>query len=195
MEATAPSRRPPAAVLFFVLGVLVGGGVMYHIGYLHGAQDSALGVRQCVERVELLSNALERATGSITRLEVENERLRAQVRDLGSVLSEVLDSLSGRSVTGELDGVRISVPAAVTARGREFCVEVLVQNSSDLQKILKIELSGTGIVSEPSAQSVGPGTTVKLPVCGEVEKSATRASVRVNGMDVVSFYVLVTGGG
>lgn len=194
MEATPLGRKLPATILFFIAGILVGGGIMYHLGYMHGAEGAAFEIRQCRERLELVSNALERAVNEKTQMEEKVLRLHTQMNDLKNMLLEVLDSLSRRFATGEADDVEVTVPAIVTTRGREFCVEVRVKNNSELQKILNIKLSGMGVISEQSAQSVGPKTSITLPVCGEVERSVAKVSVSVNGEDVVSFYVLVTEG-
>ncbi len=195
MEMEPQKRKIPKHILFFIIGVLLGGGVMYYFGYMHGAESQLHALAKCEEKLSLVSNALEKAVNEKTEMEREIVNLNTQMNDLRNILLEFLDSLSGRSVTGEIDNVRITAPAIITTKNKEVCVEVNVENTSDFQKIINIKLSGMGVLSEPSAQTVGPKTTITLPVCGEVEKSVAKVFVNVNGVDVVSLYVLVTEGG
>ncbi len=185
-------NKIPAPALYFLIGALLGGALLYFAGYLAGIDASRANIAQCEERVRLLNKALEKAVSMQTEAEREAMALRAEVEDLRRMVTEIERVLRGKTVEGGVNSLKLSAEMIHVVPNKDFCVEIHVENTSGLQKIVRLALSGNGLEGAEKAVSIGPNTEMDVPLCGTLRYDVAAVDVLVDGERVLTFYVVLS---
>ncbi len=182
----------PAPALYFLIGTLIGGAILYFAGYVAGIDASKAQVAQCEERVTLLNRALEKAVSMQAEAEREALALRTEVEDLRRMVAEIERVLRGKTVEGRTDDLTLSTEMIQVVPNKEFCVEIHARNTSDLQRIVRLKLSGNGVEGEEKAVSIGPRAEMDVPLCGTLIYDVAAVDVLADGEAVLTFYVVLS---
>ncbi len=164
----------------FAVGILLAAPVFYILGSSVQSSNCQKRLADLQEKYNLTSKALETQIAQNGEMAARLQYLESSVKTLSKALETISTQLSKVQNSGSADGIYVTT-AAVHLVKPDFCIDVSLKNEDARQKIITINIRGTGITGNPQKVGVYAKGEKVVSVCGTLNEAAATGTITING--------------
>ncbi len=166
--------------LAFAMGILISAPVFYILGSSVQNGRCTQQIADLQEKYNLTSKALETQIAQNSEMAARLQYLESSVKALSKALETISTQLSKVQNSGRAEGIHVTT-SAVHLVQPNFCIDVDLKNEENKQKIVTINISGTGIAGNPQKVVVYANGEKVINVCGTLNEAAATGTITING--------------
>ena len=163
----------------FAVGILLAAPVFYILGSSVQGSRYAQQLSDLQEKYNLTSKALETQIAQNSEMAARLQYLESSVKSLSKALETISTQLSKIQNSGEAYGIRVRTSAVHLVKPN-FCIDVDLKNEENRQKIVTINISGTGINGNPQKVVMYANGEKVISVCGTLSEAAATGAIKID---------------